>query len=135
MITFRFDSKNYEFNKDAENAVYIIHGFSSTTYEVRKLAKFLANKGYHTLAKNLPGHGTSRNECNRVKFHQWLDFVKNDVAYLSTKAKKIFIVGNSMGGVLSLYLASIFPINGYVAAGSVLRFRSYFKGKKGKDRN
>ena len=39
MKTVRFDSSNYEFNESGEIGIYMIHGFSSTTYEVLKLAK------------------------------------------------------------------------------------------------
>ena len=103
-----------------------MHGFSSTTYEVKQLAEYLAENNFHTIANNLPGHGTNKEECNRVKSHHWLDFVKKDVAKLASSSKKMFVVGNSMGAVLSLYLASLFPLNGFVAAGAVLRFNKYF---------
>jgi len=126
MSLFRFDKNNYEFNTSSKLGVYILHGFSSTTYEVKDLAKFLGNNGYCTVANNLPGHGTSVDDCNRIKFHHWIDKVKKDVAELSTKCDKIFVVGNSMGGVLALYLASLFPINGFVSGGTVLRFENHF---------
>ena len=126
MSLFRFDKNNYEFNASSKLGVYIIHGFSSTTYEVKDLAEFLSKNGYYTVANNLPGHGTSVNECNRIKYHQWIDKVKKDVAELSTKCEKVFVIGNSMGGVLALYLASLFPLNGFVAGGTVLKFKNHF---------
>ena len=42
MSLFRFDKNNYEFNASSKLGVYIIHGFSSTTYEVKDLAEFLS---------------------------------------------------------------------------------------------
>ena len=36
-----FDTKNYEFNIESKDGVYIIHGFTNTTYETRDLAKYL----------------------------------------------------------------------------------------------
>ena len=126
MKNFKFDTKNYEFNKGSKNSVYILHGFSSTTYEVKALAEFLGQNGYHTIAKNLPGHGTTVDECNRIKFKHWLDFVKEDIANLSSISDKTYVVGNSMGGVLSLFLASEFPLNGFIAGGTVLKFKRYF---------
>ena len=91
MNNYKFDTNNYDFNTSSDKAVYLLHGFSSTTYEIRQLAEFLGNNGYHAVAKNLPGHGTNIDECNRVKFHDWLDFVKKDIALLSSKSRKIFI--------------------------------------------
>ena len=55
----RFDTNNYLFNEDSRLGVYLIHGFSSTTYEVKKLADYLAGQGYKVKADNLPGHGTT----------------------------------------------------------------------------
>ena len=124
---FKFDTNNYEYNKNSTVGVYILHGFSSTTYEVKDLAKFLGKNGFHTVANNLPGHGTTVEECNRIKYHNWLDFVKQDLADLSTVSKKVFVIGNSMGGVLALYLASQFPLNGFIVGGTVLKFRDYFQ--------
>ena len=126
-MKYRFDKKNYEFNKPSNTGVYIIHGFSSTTYEVKELAKFLGKNGYHTIAKNLPGHGTTIEECNRVKYTDWLDQTSKDMAELSTKCDQIFIIGNSMGGVISLFLASLFPINGFIVGGTVLKFKNPFE--------
>ena len=127
MITKRFDTNNYEYNKKSPLGVYIIHGFSNTTYEVRDLAKFLGKNGFHTVAKNLPGHGTTIEECNRVKYTDWISHAKQDIAELSSQSKKIYVIGCSMGAVLSLYIASIFPINGLVVAGTVLKFRNPFE--------
>ena len=50
MNTTRFDSNNYEFNKTSPLGVYLIHGFTNTTYEIKELAEFLGNHGYHTIA-------------------------------------------------------------------------------------
>ena len=66
--TNHFDENNYEFNTKSKNGVYLIHGFTNTTYETKKLAKYLADNGYYTVANNLPGHGTTIEECNRVKY-------------------------------------------------------------------
>ena len=83
----RFDTNNYEFNKSSDIGVYIIHGFSNTTYEVKELAEFLGNQGYHTIANNLPGHGTTSEECNRVRYQMWLEHVTQDLANLISVSK------------------------------------------------
>jgi len=127
MNTTRFDKNNYEYNKKSQLGVYIIHGFSNTTYEVKALAKFLGENGFHTIANNLPGHGTTIEECNRVKYTDWITHIKKDIAILASESKKIYVIGCSMGAVLSLLIASIFPINGLVVGGTVLKFRNPFE--------
>ena len=109
--TKRFDENNYEFNSQSKNGVYLIHGFTNTTYETKNLAQYLADKGYRTVANNLPGHGTTIEECNRVKYVDWLESVEQGVATLASECDKIHIIGSSMGGVLGLHIASKFPIN------------------------
>ncbi|MAX09255.1 MAG: hypothetical protein CMG13_00110 [Candidatus Marinimicrobia bacterium] len=126
-MKYRFDINNYEFNSSSKLGVYLIHGFSSTTYEVKELAEFLSNNGYYTIAKNLPGHGTTVEECNRARFTDWLNQVKKDIAELSVKCEKVFVIGGSMGGVISLYMASLFPLNAYVVGGTVLNFKNPFE--------
>jgi len=127
MNTRRFDQNNYEFNKESPFGVYIIHGFSNTTYEVKELAEFLGKNGFHTIATNLPGHGTTIEECNRVKYTDWINHAKKEVAELASKSEKIYLIGCSMGAVLSLYIASIFPLNGLIVAGTVLKFKNPFE--------
>ena len=122
----RFDTKNYDFNKQSKKGVYILHGFSSTTYEVRQLAKFLGEKGFHTIANNLPGHGLTTEDCNRIKYEDWFYHIKEDLAKLASQSEKLYIVGCSMGAVLSLYASSIFPFNGCIVGGTVLQFNNPF---------
>ena len=120
----KFDTKNYEFNKNSKNGVLIIHGFSSTTYEVKELAQFLGINGYHSVAKNLPGHGTTVENCNKIRFQDWLYFIKEEIAKLASQSENIYIVGCSMGAVLALYGASSFPLNGCVVGGTVFDFNN-----------
>ena len=122
----RFDINNYEFNKSSPTGIYILHGFSNTTYEVKKLAKFLGDKGFHTIAKNLPGHGTTPEECNRVKYQMWIEHVTQDIANLISISKKTYVIGCSMGSNLALYLSSMFPLDGCIVGGTVLKFNNPF---------
>ena len=126
MNTRKFDQNNYEFNKKSPIGIYLIHGFSNTTYEVKQLADFLAKNNYHVIANNLPGHGTTVEECNRVKHTDWITAVTQDVAKLASESEKVYVIGCSMGGVLALYLSSIFPLNGCIVGGTVLKFKNSF---------
>ena len=44
MLTQNFDKNNYEFNPESTIGIYLIHGFSSSTYELKILAEFLSKK-------------------------------------------------------------------------------------------
>ncbi len=89
--------------------ILLIHGFTATTVEVRRLADYLHNKGFTVSAPLLPGHGTSPEDLNYKNFSDWINCV--DEAYLSLKniCTSILIGGESMGAVLSLFLAEKYP--------------------------
>tara|TARA_B100000953_G_scaffold205635_1_gene169613 strand:+ start:131 stop:916 length:786 start_codon:yes stop_codon:yes gene_type:complete len=124
--TSRFDTNNYSFNKDAKLGIYLIHGFSSTTYEVRKLAKYLANQGYQVRADNLPGHATTITNCNATSYKEWLSFTEQKIASMYSDCDKVIVIGVSMGAVLALHLGTIFPLEGIVAASAVFKFKNEF---------
>ena len=121
-----FDTKNYEFNTESKDGIYIIHGFTNTTYETRDLAKYLGEQGFYAKAINLPGHGTTPEDCNRTKFTDWIEFTEQGVAEMSSRCDNIYVIGISMGSVLALHLSSFFPINAAVFASTVLEFKEYF---------
>tara|TARA_Y100001970_G_scaffold2716_1_gene3228 strand:+ start:2384 stop:3133 length:750 start_codon:yes stop_codon:yes gene_type:complete len=122
-----FDSNNYDLNLESKKGIMIIHGFSSTTFETLPLAKFLAEKGFRVSTHNLPGHGTTVEDCNSTKFQDWLNFVEINLAELSSSCDELYVVGLSMGSVLGLYLAGLFPINKLVTCATVLNFKDPFR--------
>ena len=127
MIHKRFDTNSYDYNPDNKIGIYLIHGFSSTTYEMNILANHLKNKKYHVVSNNLPGHGTTVEDCNKFKYNDWLNYSKQEFAKLCSTSNQVFIIGCSMGGVIALHLASIFPVDGIIVGGVVLKFKLYFQ--------
>ena len=126
-LSVYFDSNNYQFNPESKDGVYIIHGFTNTTYEVKELACYLGDQGYYAVANNLPGHGTTVEDCNRCKFTDWIDFVEQDIAEMFSKCDNVYVIGISMGSVLALHLCSTFPLNAVVFGATVLKFRNYLR--------
>ena len=120
------DSNNYVYNQESKNGVYIIHGFTNSTYETRDLANFLGKQGFYVVAKNLPGHGTTPNDCNKHTHEDWIMAVEQGVAEMSSNCNNIFIVGISMGSVLALHLNSIFKFKASVFASTALNSNNNF---------
>lgn len=87
-------------------AVLIIHGFTGYTGEFYDLAHSINKEGYAVSLPRLPGHGTNRKDFQKSKAEDWLGHVEN--CYLDLKAQYscVSIIGLSMGGVLTLILAS-----------------------------
>ena len=122
----KFDPNNYQFNRESRNGVYIIHGFTNTTYEVKELAIYLSKQGFYTRADNLPGHGTTPEDCNRCRYSDWIEFVEQGIAEMASQCDNIYVIGISMGSVLALQASSIFPFNAAVFASTVLEFKARF---------
>jgi carboxylesterase len=89
--------------------VLLIHGFTSTTAEVRPLANKLHNAGYTVAAPLLPGHGTNPADLNRAAWPMWVEKVKQGYEKLIPQCERIFVGGESMGGLLTLELARQHP--------------------------
>jgi|TARA_Y100000996_G_scaffold140918_1_gene107760 carboxylesterase len=122
----RFDPNSYDLNKSSKKGVLIIHGFSSSTYETLPLGKFLSDKGFRVLIPNLPGHGTTVEDCNSFTYNDWLDFLEEKLAEISIECDEIYVIGLSMGAVLSLHLATLFPVNKIITCATVLKFKNPF---------
>lgn len=89
--------------------VLLIHGFTATTAEVRLMAEKLHLAGLTTAAPLLPGHGTHPDDLNRATWPMWLQKVKETYERLLEVCQKVFVLGTSMGALLSLELAAQHP--------------------------
>ena len=122
----QFDINNYELNPNSKIGIYLVHGFSSTTYELKNIAKKFGNRDYHVVLNNLPGHGTTMEDCNQTRYQDWLNYSKIEFAKLCSVSDDVFVLGCSMGGVIALYLATLFPVTGVIVGGVVLKFKLNF---------
>lgn len=89
--------------------VVLIHGFSSTPYEIRYLGESLARGGFSVHAPLLPGHGTAMEELDRTPWQAWAGAVDRAVDLMARRCARVALVGQSLGGLLSLYTASRRP--------------------------
>lgn len=89
--------------------ILLIHGFTATTAEVRPMAEKLHQAGFTTAGPLLPGHGTHPDDLNRAKWPMWVEKIKQSYETLSRQCDRVFVVGESMGGVLALELARQHP--------------------------
>lgn len=89
--------------------ILLIHGFTATTAEVRPLAEILNAAGFTVAGPLLPGHGTHPDDLNRSSWLMWIEKVKQTYEKLIGQCQRIFVGGESMGGLLTLELAHQHP--------------------------
>ena len=102
------DGKTFFLNGN-KIGVLLIHGFTATTVEVRKLADFFNDKGLCVSGPLLPGHGTTPEDMNKRKYSEWISCVEEAFQALRNICSAVIVGGESMGAVLSLYLAEKYP--------------------------
>lgn len=90
-------------------AILVIHGFSAGLSDNEYLVNQLElNNKFDVFAWTLPAH--EKNIINKVKYTDWIEAVDSQVQFLIKHGyRKIYVVGHSMGGLLSGYLASKYP--------------------------
>jgi carboxylesterase len=91
-------------DKNSDTGVLMIHGFTSTADEFRELGLYLAAKGFTVSAPLVAGHGISPKAMIKTCPADWTQSVKDAYFELKKKSKKIFIIGNSFGSNLALWL-------------------------------
>jgi carboxylesterase len=99
----------FSFKGTNGKAVLLIHGWTSTPYEVRRLGQYLNENGYSVYGPLLCGHGTMPKNLEDVKWNDWLDDIKKEYQRLQKEYEKVFIGGTSIGSCLAIMLAKKNP--------------------------
>ncbi len=92
----------------------LVHGFTGAPTEMLPLGEYLGEKGYSVLGVRLSGHGTNLDAMARSRWQDWAASVEDGWHQLKSITNQIFVIGLSMGGVLSLISAQKFSPQGIV---------------------
>jgi carboxylesterase len=109
----------------------LLHGFTSSPYDMHFLGQRLHKEGYTVHIPLLPGHGTAPRNLKKIRWYDWFDAAKNELFQLRKQCDKVFTIGFSMGGSLALHLSAHYEVNGVVALAPGLYLRNRFAGLSG----
>jgi carboxylesterase len=87
----------------------MIHGFTSSPPEMRLVGDYLHQRGLTVSGPLLPGHGTTVEDMNRCRWSDWTAHAGQALAELRDRCETVFVGGQSMGSLISLYLAAHHP--------------------------
>ena len=92
--------------KGGSSGVLLIHGFTGLPVELFLLGNFLNQKNFTVLCPRLAGHGTKEEDLMRTTKDDWFNSVLDGFFILRGLCDEIYVVGHSMGGLLTLKLST-----------------------------
>ncbi|CAM5223619.1 Esterase/lipase OS=Ureibacillus acetophenoni OX=614649 GN=SAMN05877842_10354 PE=4 SV=1 [Ureibacillus acetophenoni] len=88
-------------------AILLLHSFTSTANEMRNLANHLHEQGFTCLAHNYEGHGETPERLFESSVEETWQSAEQAFQYLLDEGhEEIIVIGQSLGGVMALRLAS-----------------------------
>ena len=88
-----------------ERGALVIHGFTGNPGSMVGLAEAFAEAGYDVELPRLPGHGTTIEDMLTTTWADWSATVEDAYQALAARVPAMVVVGLSMGGALTLWLA------------------------------
>jgi carboxylesterase len=107
--------------------VLLSHGFTGTTSGMKPLGEHLhKTEGWTVLGPRLKGHGETPRAMALTTAEDWIRSLEMGLETLQQTCSTIFVVGLSMGGCLTLYLAAMHPkiVKAIVPINACLHFDS-----------
>ncbi|MDC7233099.1 MAG: alpha/beta fold hydrolase [Spirochaetales bacterium] len=106
-----------------KEAVLGLHGYMGYPGELVYPAQQLADAGFTVSLPRFPGHGTCGEDFNNSNGGQWLRAAVDAYLELKTDHEKVHLMGHSMGGILSIILASMFPVEKMVLMAPAVKIK------------
>ncbi|MFC3885808.1 alpha/beta hydrolase [Bacillus songklensis] len=114
--------------------VLVVHGFTGTTQSMHGLGKRFADAGYTVCGPRLKGHGTHQEDMEQSTYKEWIQSAEEGYQWLKERCEQIFVAGLSMGGTLTLHLASVHKdIKGIMPINAAIDIPSMKEGEQLKD--
>lgn len=93
----------------SDRGVLVLHGFTGNPSSMRSLAERAAAAGYSVELPRLPGHGTTLQDMMTTTWDDWSGAALDAYDELAARCERVAIVGLSMGGGLTAFIAEQRP--------------------------
>lgn len=114
----------FYFEGNNGKAILLIHGWSTTPYETRRLGVYLNENGYTVYGPMLSGHGTVPKDLEGIHWTVWFSDVEKAYLELQEKHSQVYVAGTSIGASLAILLAEKYQnISGLVLMATPYKLR------------
>lgn len=104
-IPFEFRPAGYNPKEPVENGILLTHGLLSSPFALWDLGKHFQQQNFLVRGLLLPGHGTRPGDLLKASMESWSQAMDYGIKSFRGKVKKLYLLGYSTGGALSLYQA------------------------------
>lgn len=101
-------------------AALCLHGLTGTPYEVRPVAESLVARGIRARGPWMAGHAGGAEVLAKTPWQAWVEEARLELVALRAEHDRVFLVGVSMGGLVSLRLAQTEVIEALAVIGTPL---------------
>ncbi|MDO8512801.1 MAG: alpha/beta fold hydrolase [bacterium] len=108
---------------DGKVACLLVHGFTSTAYDVRACGEYLTAHGIATKGVLVAGHGTSPRDLAKTNLDDWLNSIRTAYQELKKDYPIVYVLGISLGGNFLATLAQELNFAGIIFIGVPLKFK------------
>jgi carboxylesterase len=94
--------------------VLLVHGLNGDRSDMAELEAVLQEHGWLTNNMLLPGHGSKVRDLMAVGWDDWAAAVRKELVAMKARCDRVFVVGHSLGGALSLHVTAHEEVDGIV---------------------
>ncbi|WP_052293517.1 alpha/beta hydrolase [Deferribacteres bacterium DY0037] len=117
--------ENYpQFYKGGDVGVLIVHGFTGSPLEMQPLADYLQKAGFSTYQVRVAGHGSEPANLNLTTYEDWYESARYGYFILRRNCKKVYILGESMGGLVALSVAAYNDTDGTILLSPCIKMKN-----------
>ena len=105
------------------HAVLLLHGLGGGVFELSLLGQRLHEQGVSVCGINYPGHDKPVRRMPASRWEQWYAHVEETYHQLAQHHDVVSVIGFSTGSLLSLELASRYPVHNLILLSPFLKLR------------
>lgn len=90
---------------NTRRTIIMTHGLTDSPFLLHDIGHWFQSQGFRVLSMQLPGHGTRPGDLLDVRWQDWVKTQRQLIDLLAVDSNELYLLGFSLGAVLSLYQA------------------------------